>query len=273
MANAAQTTMPAAEKIGLAFALLTAIVLLCISIFSLIIDIIVKFDIYGVVVDFIVLGIGIFLGYFSIRMYKKSAYYESLMNTAFDSGVYERLEPVLRKVAETNVEMEDMQSRLNKIDHMVQTVLDGQVKMEKSPHAEEAIAPGTSMGFLAKTILLAVICLAGFIIVTQTFLSNSAHLVTLVFFFLWWLLISSEFNVFDKNTTWIVLFVPIILVPVSSLYLSIFGILEINNLVAIFYVCLALYAFLYYSWAVYETKGTLPFNLDFSRFTKNKRLK
>lgn len=272
MANAAQTTMPAAEKIGLAFALLTAIVLLGISIFSLFIDIIVKFDIYGIVVDLIVLGIGIFLGYFSIRMYKKSAYYESLVNTAFDSGVYERLEPVLRKVAETNVEMEEMQSRLNKIDHMVQTVLDEQVKMEKSTHAEEAIAPGTSMVFLAKAVLLTVISLAGFVI-TIDILLGMAHLLTLIFFFLWWQLISSEFDVFDKNTAWAVLFLPIILVPVNIMLFEAWGLFAIDDLVGITYICLALYAFLYYSWAVYATKGTLPFNLDLSKYTKTKRLR
>jgi hypothetical protein len=37
--------------------------------------------------------------------------------------------------------------------------------------------------------------------------------------------------------------------------------MQINNVVALFYALLALYASLYFSWAVYETKGTLPLSL------------
>jgi len=105
MANTPQTRsrVSAAEKIGLALALLIAVILVGI-LFSLLVDLILKFNIYGILLDLIVLGIGILLAYFTIRIYKKSAYYESLVNAAFDRGIYERLEPVLRKVAETHVD-------------------------------------------------------------------------------------------------------------------------------------------------------------------------
>lgn len=255
-----RTTMSAMEKIGLAFALLTAIILLGFSFFSLIVDMIYKFDLYGILIDLIFLGIGIFLGYFSIRIYKKSVYYESLVNSAFDEGIYTRLEPVLRKVAETSVEMEDMESRLNKIDHMVQTVIEEQVKMEKSPRVEveKAIAPGTSMGFVVKTIFLTIITMSGFLFMIYTSI-GAAHFATLLFYVLWWLLISSEFKLFGNTASWLIIFVPILLVPVGFMILDAF--MEINNVVALFYACLALYAFLYFSWAVYETKGTLPFSI------------
>jgi hypothetical protein len=256
----ARTTMPVTEKIGLAFALLTATILLGFSLFSLIVDTILKFDLYGILIDLIFLGIGIFLGYFSIRMYKKSVYYESLMNFTFDEGIYTRLEPVLRKVAETSVEMEDMKSRLNKIDRMVQTVLEEQVKMEKSPRVEveKAIAPGTSMGFVVKTIFLTIITMSGFMFMINTSI-GAAHFATLGFYVLWWLLISAEFKLFNDTAAWVIVFVPILLVPVGFMTLDAF--MQINNVVALFYALLALYASLYFSWAVYETKGTLPLSL------------
>jgi hypothetical protein len=255
-----RTTMPASEKIGLAFALLTALILLGFSLFSLIVDTILKFDLYGILIDLIFLGIGISLGYFSIRMYKKSVYYESLMNFTFDEGIYTRLEPVLRKVAETSVEMEDMESRLNKIDRMVQTVLEEQVKMEKSPRVEveKAIAPGTSMGFVVKTIFLTIITMSGFMFMINTSI-GAAHFATLGFYVLWWLLISAEFKLFNDTAAWVIVFVPILLVPVGFMTLDAF--MQINNVVALFYALLALYASLYFSWAVYETKGTLPLSL------------
>jgi len=262
-----RTIMSAVEKIGLALALLTAIILIGFSFFSIIVDTIFKFDLYGIVLDLIFLGIGIFLGYFSVRMYKKSAYYESLVNSAFDEGIYTRLEPVLRKVAETSVEMEDVESRLNKIDHMVQTVLEEQVKMEKSPHAEveKAIAPGTSMGFAMKTILLAIITMSGFFLMIEVNLMG-IHYITLIFYVLWWALITGEFELFNNTVAWLTLFAAILLVPFTfMMFHTLFtAILEIgvgeNVTICIYYAFLWIYAFLYFSWAVYETKGTLPFS-------------
>jgi len=272
-ANTPQTRsrVSAAEKIGLALALLIAVILVGIALFSLLVDLILKFNIYGILLDLIVLGIGILLAYFTIRIYKKSAYYESLVNAAFDRGIYERLEPVLRKVAETHVEMESLGSRLNKIDRMVQTLIDEQLKME-SPQVEgveKAIAPGTSVGFIAKIILLTVLSMSAFVLMIETSFSM-AHFATLFLYILWWLVITAEFDVFDKNTAWVALFLPIILVPFSFMFLSIAGILGLNNLLGIFYACLALYAFLYYTWAVYETRGTLPLKLDYIRRIKHK---
>ncbi|MFZ2070556.1 MAG: hypothetical protein WAV32_02915 [Halobacteriota archaeon] len=264
-------TMPVTEMVGLVFALLIAIVVIGISLFSFVVDLILKFDIYGIVVDLIFLGVGIFLGYFAIRMYRKASYYESLMDTAFDRGIYERLEPVLRKVAETHVEMETVENRLGKINHMVQTVIDEQVKMGIRPgiEVEKSISPGTSVSFVTKVILLVILSMSGFIFMINTSFSM-AHLATLGFFVAWWLLISAEFEVLDKNEAWVVLFLPIILVPFSFMFLSIAGLSGPNNILGIFYACLALYVLLYYTWAVYETKGTLPFNLDFLRHIKRK---
>ena len=255
-----RTTMPASEKIGLAITLFIAIILLGFSLFSLIVDTILKFDLYGILIDLVFLAIGFFLGYFSIRMYKKSAYYESLVNSAFDKGIYTRLEPVLRKVAETNVEMESMESRLNKIDRMVQTVIDEQVKTGRKPHSEveKMVVPGTSMGFVVKTIFLTIITMSGFLFMISTSI-GAAHFATLLFYVLWWLLISSEFKLFGNTASWLIIFVPILLIPVGFMILDAF--MQINNVIALFYACLALYAFLYFSWAVYETKGTLPLSL------------
>ncbi|MCD6203790.1 MAG: hypothetical protein J7I99_05480 [Methanophagales archaeon] len=272
MTTRLQPGMKASEKAGLALALLTAILLLGLALFSLIVDTIIKFNLYGILIDLIFLGIGIILGYSSIRIYRKSAYYEGLVRSAFDEGIYTRLEPVLRKIAETSVEMEDIESRLNKIDRMVQTVIEEQAKLEKSPqvaHAgvERAIAPGTSIGFVVKAIFLTIITMSGFLFMIYTSI-GMVHFATLIFYILWWLLITSEYKLFDNTTAWVMVFMPILLVPVSFMILDAF--MEINNVIALFYALLALYAFLYFSWAVYETRGTMPFNLNLVRYIKYK---
>jgi hypothetical protein len=273
MATTPQTmTMPVSGKIGLGIALIMAIIITGFSFFSLLIDVILKFNLYGILIDLIFLGIGIFLGYFSLRMYKNSVYYESLVNSAFDEGVYTRLEPVLRKIAETSVEMEDLEGRLNRIDRKVQTVIDEQVKTEKSPYSEveKMIVPGTSMSFVVKAIFLAIITMSGFLfmIFNRPRPLLVAYCAILMFYILWWALISSEFKLFDNSAAWGIAFVPILLVPLSFMILD--ALLQPNTLVALFYALLVLYVFLYFSWAVYETKGTLPFNLDLSKYIKIK---
>lgn len=263
-----RTTMSIAEKIGLGITILIAIILIGYAIFSLLIDLLLlNFDWLAIAIDLISLAIGVALGYFSIRIYKKSVYYESLVNSAFEEGVYARLEPVLRKVAETHVEMESLGTRLKVIDRKVQTVIDEQVKSEPQLEMEKAIAPGTSMGFIIKTIFLAIITMSGFLFMIYTSIGY-AHFATLLFFILWWLLISYEFKLVTNATAWVMAFVPILLIPVSFMILGTH--IDPNNLVALFYLCLALYVFLYFCWAVYETKGTLPFNLDLNRYLKQK---
>jgi len=260
--------MSIAEKVGLGITIIIAIILIGYAIFSLLIDLLIlNFVWFAIVIDLLSLAIGIALGYFSIRIYKKSVYYEGLVNSAFDEGVYARLEPILRKVAETHVEMESLGSRLNVIDRKVQTVIDEQVKSEPQLELEKAIAPGTSMGFIIKTIFLAIITMSGFLFMIYTSI-RYAHFATLLFFILWWLLISYEFKLVNNATAWVMLFVPILLIPVSFMVLGIH--VDPNNLIALFYLCLALYVFLYFCWAVYETKGTLPFNLDLNKYLKRK---
>lgn len=263
-----RTTMSIAEKIGLGITLIIAIFLIGYAIFSLLIDLLIlNFDWLAIVIDLLSLAIGVALGYFSIRIYKKSVYYEGLVNSAFDEGIYARLEPVLRKVAETHVEMGGLESRLNVIDRKVQTVIDEQVKSEPQLELEKAIAPGTSMGFIIKTIFLAIITMSGFMFMIYTSIGY-AHFATLLFFILWWLLISYEFELVNNATAWVMAFVPILLIPVSFMVLG--TQIDPNNLVALFYLCLALYVFLYFCWAVYETKGTLPFNLNLNKYLKQK---
>lgn len=257
--------MPNMEKIGLAFTLLTALILVGFSLFSLFVNTVIKFDIYGVLVDLIFLVIGIFLGYFAVRIYKKSVYYEGLVSSAFDEGIYKRLEPVLRKIAEASVEMEDLDGRLNKIDHMVQTVMEEQVKAGKSSvtEVEKSIALGISLGFVVKTIFLTIITMSGFLFMIYTSI-GAVHFATLAFYVLWWLLITSEFQLFDNMTAWLLVFVPILLVPVGFMILDAF--IGINNVIALFYGLLALYAIIYFSWTVYVSKGILPFGFGRHRY-------
>jgi hypothetical protein len=100
--------------------------------------------------------------------------------------------------------------------------------------------------------------MSGFLFMIYTSL-GAVHFATLAFYVLWWVLLTSEFRLFNNMAAWMLVFIPILLVPVGFMILDAF--FQINNVIALFYGLLALYAFLYFLWAVYETKGTLPFTV------------
>ena len=177
------------------------------------------------------------------------------MDSAFEDGVYKRMEPILRKVAEVSVDLEDLESHLNIVDKKVQTVLEEQVSAQTSTEIEKNLAPGTSIAFVVKAVFMVVITMAGFLFMLE-YPFGINHYLTLIFYVLWWIFITSEFKVFDNNTAWASIIAPILLVPVGIMLLD--AIWDVNVATGAFYAILALYALLYYLWAVYETKGTLP---------------
>ncbi|MDY6930558.1 MAG: hypothetical protein SVJ22_01390 [Halobacteriota archaeon] len=251
-------TMTMLERIGLIGAIIASTFLIAFSIFSLIIDLTIQFNVIGALIDVIFLTIGSFAIFFPIRMFGKTLYYERMSDYAFENGVYKRMEPVLRKVAEVQVDVGEVEMQLEVMNRKVQTILEEQVKAQNAPEIDRMILPGTSIAFVIRTIFMTVITLAGFFYMVE-FPFNVSHYATLIFYFLWWVFISSEFKLFDKTTSWLVIMLPILLVPVGVMILDIIF-LQINEVIGLFFVFLALYAFLYYLWALYETKGTLPFS-------------
>ncbi|MDY6965993.1 MAG: hypothetical protein SVM80_08510 [Halobacteriota archaeon] len=250
--------MPRMERAGLIGSLIASLFLIAFSIFSLMIDLALEFDMTGILIDLVFLIIGIFAGFFSVRMFGKTMYYERMADYAFENGVYRRMEPVLRKVAEVEVDISDLETKISVIDKKVQAILDEQIKAQEGPEVERMIISGTSTAFAIKTIFMVIITMSGFFYMIE-FPFGMAHYTTLVFYILWWLFISSEFDLYSKTTSWLVLCIPILLVPVGIMILDIVY-FEITEVIGLFFVGMGLYALLYYLYALYETKGTLPFS-------------
>ncbi len=251
-------SMPMIERIGLIGAIIAAIFLIAFSIFSLIVDLTLQFNLIGALIDVVFLTIGSFAVFFPVRMFGKTLYYERMSDYAFENGVYKRMEPVLRKVAEVQVDVSAVEMQLDVMNRKVQTILEAQVKAQSRPEIDKMILPGTSIAFVIRTIFMVIITMSGFMYMIE-FPFGVSHYVTLIFYILWWMFISSEFKLFDKTTAWIIIVMPILLVPVGVMLLDIVF-FQINEVIGIFFVFMALYAFLYYLWALYETKGTLPFS-------------
>lgn len=119
-----------------------------------------------------------------------SIYYEKVVDASFEKGIYRRLEPVLRKIAEVGVEIDEVREDVDLVNHKVATIMDEQAK--RSP---ETIAPGILSKFATKTTLLAILTMAGFLYVLE-FPVGVVHYVTLLFYIVWWLFLTNELGVF-----------------------------------------------------------------------------
>jgi len=256
-----RTAVSVFEKIGLTVAFFIGLALTIFSLYSLVIDISIEHtDLWSVGVDIFFLLLGVLICYSCIKTYKKAIYYGKLVESAFEEGIYRRLEPLLRKFAEVHVQMEELEARLNGIDKKVDAIMEGQVKA----------APGTSISFAVKSIFLAIITMSGFFFMIERWIPHPQYAI-LLFFILWWLLITSEFELFNKAEALLFGFLPIIIVPTgfilthAALVAMHVDIAE-DVTICIFFLALVIYAFAYYSWAVLRTKGTLPF--DIRRFMR-----
>ena len=263
------------ERLGLIFAFTAGMILTAFSALSAVVDFL-RFDIFSVEIDMVFLCIGVIICIFCVKTYKKTMYYAKLADSAFEEGIYKRLEPVLRKFAEIYVQMGDIESRLDLIDKKVETVIEENVSRNPSLTSEHMV-PGTSVSFAVKAIFAAIITVGGFFFMLQTFIPGTEYAV-LLFYIIWWILITQEFSLLREESTMllslIALFIPILTVPVGFILVNAFiiflrdsGILSIptggagNITTSIFYILLAVYAVAYYSSAVRAKYGVSPIDI------------
>ncbi|RLG30543.1 hypothetical protein DRN98_07275 [Methanosarcinales archaeon] len=258
-----ETKTPVSDKIGLVGSLIASVMIFLLAIYSFIIDLFVDFNLYGIIIDFIFLFIAFEVGFFAMRTFGRLIYYEKIVDASFEKGIYKRLEPLLRKIAEVGVEIDEMREEVDLVNRKVATIIAEQAKV--SP---EMIAPGASMKFAVKTILLTVLTMAGFLYMLQ-YPIGVVHYATLGFYILWWLFLTGEFELFEEMGAWLFVSVPILIIPIGAIiFHALFG---LNAMIGIFYGGLALFIVIYYSWAMYTKRGVLPFSIPAFNLPKTKR--
>ncbi len=258
-----ESRTPISDRIGLIGSLAASLILFLIAIYSLIIDLLVEFNFYGILVDLLFLLIAFEVGFFTIRTFGKVLYYEKVVDASFEKGIYKRLEPVLRKIAEMGVEIDDMRGEVDLVNRKVATVLDEQAKA--SP---EIITPGVTSKFTTKVTLLAILTMAGFLYILE-FPIGVAHYATLAFYLVWWLFITNELKLFEEVIAWVFVAIPILFIPIGAIFLH--ALFSLNAMIGILFGGLAIFIFVYYTWALYVTKGIFPFRLPEFEFPKIKK--
>ncbi len=247
------------EKVGLASALIMSTTIFIFSGFSLFIDVFIKLNFLSILIDISVMIFCLATVYFIFNILRKKIVTEALVDTAFQYGVYTRLQPLVENIARAQIGTDVMIDRISDLDMKVENIL-----KERKPETgvrigimEESVTLGTSVKFVIKTMLMIVITMATFMFLLNFSISTLTPYASLSIFVIWWLFITNEYMLWKETNAWIMVLFPIIVVPVTVMILT--NILNNNVMLALLYVLIGLYSLSYYTWAVYATTGCIPF--------------
>lgn len=251
------------EKIGLTSALIISIGIFLLTFMSLLVDIFVKLNLFSILIDGIIMLASLAAIYFIFNMLKKKIVTEALIDTAFQHGVYNRLQHLIENISRAQVDSDIIIERISNLDMKVENIMKERkagVGIEEemgTKFYQQQITTGTSVLFTIKAIFMMILTIAVFMFLVNFNLGRITPYAALSIFILWWLFITNEFSLWKDMSAWTMVFFPVLVIPISVNLLANF--INYNVMMALIYLLLGLYALSYYAWAIYVTTGTLPF--------------
>jgi hypothetical protein len=192
---------------------------------------------------------------------RKETHLQHLADETFERVIYKRLEPVLANVAEVQVGLAGMQNQLDMMNRNFENI------SRKETAAALPVASNQTTYHL-KYIVLINLTLAVFLFMLQYPLNYIPYVITVIYI-VWWAVITAEHKLWDLDSVWIWVFVPVLVLPVYTISMNSY--LQDYQLFASVFMGLLLYAFSYYSFCTFMIKGTLPFEImDAVRSAKQK---
>ncbi len=251
------------EKIGLTSALMISIGIFLLTFMSLLVDIFVKLNFFSILVDGIIMLASLAAIYFIFNMLRKKIVTEALIDTAFQHGVYNRLQHLIENISRAQVDSDIIIERISNLDMKVENIMKERkagVGIEEemgTKFYQRQITIGTSVLFAIKAIFMMILTIAVFMFLVNFNLGRITPYAALSIFILWWLFITNEFSLWKDMSAWTMVFFPVLVIPISVNILANF--INYNVMMAIIYIFLGLYVLSYYAWVVYVTTGVLPF--------------
>ncbi|MFZ2410132.1 MAG: hypothetical protein WAW23_01035, partial [Candidatus Methanoperedens sp.] len=238
--------------------------LLVTSFFPLVYNIVTSFEPVNFLMNmfYFILGIGSLAGAFLVL--KKETHLEHIADDTFDEVVYKRLEPVLRDVADVQVGLTDVHTQLEMMNLNIEKI--GQVR--EQPVSMSAVPAQTSM--YIKYVVLINITLATFLFMLQYPLEYIPYAVTIVYI-IWWAVITQEFKLWNVESVWMWVFIPILILPVYTIIMNAY--LRDYQMFGSLFIGLCVYVIFYYSWCSNMVRGVLPFDLHIALAELKKKIK
>jgi hypothetical protein len=247
------------EYIVIISMVITSLYLLVTSFFPLVYNVVTSFEPINFLMNlfYFILGIGVLAGAFLV--FKKETHLEHIADDTFDEVIYKRLEPVLRDVAVVQVGLTDVHDKLEMMNLNIEKIGNVKEPVISAVNATPAlVAPSTQASAYIKYVLLINITLAAFLFMLQYPLEYIPYAVTIVYI-IWWAVITAEFKLWNVESVWMWVFVPILILPVYTIIMSAY-LLDYQMFGSLF-LGLCIYVIVYYSRCSSTVRGVLPLDL------------
>lgn len=134
----------------------------------------------------------------------------------------------------------------------------------------QAVAAPVQTSMYIKYIVLINVTLATFLFMLQYPLEYIPYAVTLVYI-IWWAVITQEFKLWNVESVWMWVFVPILILPVYTIIMNAY--LRDYQMFGSLFIGLVAYVILYYSWCSNMVRGVLPLDLHIALAEFKKKMK
>ena len=228
------------ENVTTLIAIFLGILLFVLSLYSLYYDYTFNKPLVYVIIDLSILILSSIILGGSFNLRKRLTAYRVVAERAFDEVVYNRLKPILDEVAFGIVEMNEMKSRLERIE--------GKISFIEDFAKKEKLTPESTINFYFKT-FIAMFFYFGTLVFMLQFTLPNLHFIAILLYIYWWLFFSYEYKIFHRIEALMMLAIPILLVPSSFILLRIF--IGISMTMAIIFLTSALYAYYYFHYSKY----------------------
>lgn len=241
-------------------------ILAIIATFSLIIDILTSIN--TMEIKYIPLTVDIL---FMILAY--STAWQGIYHIMYDKFTMNRMEkewdykvqPVVELIQDAIGRINELEKDVVKTNLQTTSTLEYIMSSQQLDASKAFIYPGTSFKLMSKIMMLIIVSSASLVYVSEYPL-GVIHYFVLLLYLCWWLLFTSEYNLFSNTLAWVWAVGPILIIPTMGILLDV--LLGLNHMIGILFISMFVYAYSYYVWACHLSTG---FNMmDLRLLLKNK---
>jgi hypothetical protein len=241
------------ERLALYSSYLVPIGIIFLSLVSIFNDTMINPDMRALVLDLIFLLLGALLLSGAYRV--NSKFRRNLVaDREFRYLLLEKFEPFLKEISKYQVAIDDLSEKVDALSKRVSYI--SKERLATTAYTPPTVPFAPNMTFLIRSLNMSILTL-GAIIFLYIKLSPNSIYVILVLVFLWWYLITDEYDLFSDISAYIFIIFPILVIPITSLILLAY--FDLQTLHIFLFLTLILYIVGYYAIATYYATGRIPF--------------
>ncbi len=237
------------DKIAVFSAVLLGIVVGFFATLSLIIDAFVVDNLAGTLIDLLIMGFSYMTAWIGVRYILT----EKISRNKVDKEWNYKVKPIMNLLTDTIGRMNMMESEVIRTNRKIDTTLDYVTKMHNMDASSVYILPGITFKFLTKVFILIAFIICALVYTNKSSSLGIIYYFILFIYLLWWVLLTSEYHLFNNKMAWIWALIPIMTVPLLGGILD--ATLGINITIGTLFFFMFIYVYSYYSWGVYATIG------------------